>query len=96
MKQLIQNISSSESKIEEAPIPKTEIGRVFVKAKSSHIFAGTERMVVDFVRKNLLQKAKSRAELVKQTFENIKRDGFLTTIQTIRMLCEIDCFDDLF
>jgi predicted dehydrogenase len=44
------------------------------------VSAGTERTLVSFAEKNLLEKAQSRPDLMKQVLEKAKREGILTTI----------------
>jgi predicted dehydrogenase/threonine dehydrogenase-like Zn-dependent dehydrogenase len=55
-----------------------------VQVAYSLVSAGTERMVVDFAEKNLLDKARSRPDLVSQTINKVKREGLLTTIDAVR------------
>jgi NADPH:quinone reductase-like Zn-dependent oxidoreductase len=41
-------------------------------------------MIVEFAEKNLWQKARSRPDLVQQTLEKAKREGVLTTLDTVQ------------
>ena len=41
-------------------------------------------MVVDFAEKNLLEKARSRPDLVRQTLDKAKREGILTTFDAVQ------------
>jgi predicted dehydrogenase len=52
--------------------------------KASLISAGTERTVVDFAEKSLLQKAMARPDLVKQVVQKAKREGWGSTIKAAR------------
>jgi predicted dehydrogenase len=66
------------------PTPIAAQDRVLVNTAASLISAGTERMVVDFARKNLLQKARSRPDLARQTLDKARRDGILTTLKAVQ------------
>jgi predicted dehydrogenase/threonine dehydrogenase-like Zn-dependent dehydrogenase len=52
-----------------------------VRTSASLVSAGTERMLVDFAEKNLLEKAQSRPDLVQQVLDKAKREGLLQTVE---------------
>ncbi len=81
MKQLLQNIKEGNAEIVEVPIPAIKSGHILVKNHASVVSSGTERMVVEFAEKNLLMKAKSRPDLVKQVLDKAQREGIIPTIQ---------------
>lgn len=81
MKQLLQNIKTGKSTIEDVPVPTPRDGRALVKVEASLVSAGTERMVVEFAEKSLVGKARSRPDLVKQVIEKARRDGLVNTAQ---------------
>jgi predicted dehydrogenase/threonine dehydrogenase-like Zn-dependent dehydrogenase len=80
MKQLLQNLRTGETEVVEVPVPTPQSGEVLVKTGASLVSAGTERMLVDFAEKNLLGKARSRPDLVRQIVDKAQREGLLTTI----------------
>ena len=84
MKQLLQYIRSGEAVVLDVPAPQVSPGMVLVQVANSLVSAGTERMVVDFAEKNLLQKARARPDLVRQTVEKAQREGILTTVDAVR------------
>jgi predicted dehydrogenase/threonine dehydrogenase-like Zn-dependent dehydrogenase len=84
MKQLIQSVSTGELALLDVPAPQTPHGGILVRTHASVVSSGTERSIVSFAEKNLLQKARSRPDLVKQTIEKARRDGILDTIDTVR------------
>jgi predicted dehydrogenase/threonine dehydrogenase-like Zn-dependent dehydrogenase len=84
MKQLIQSASTGELTLLEVPAPDTPRGGILVRTQASLVSAGTERSMVTFAEKSLLQKARSRPDLVQQTIEKARRDGILDTIDTVR------------
>lgn len=68
----------------EAPAPQAAPGSVVIRSAVSLISAGTERMLVDFGRASLLQKALQQPEKVKMVLEKVQADGFLTTLDAVR------------
>jgi predicted dehydrogenase/threonine dehydrogenase-like Zn-dependent dehydrogenase len=81
MKQLLQNIKTGKSIIEDVPVPTPREGQALVKVAASLVSAGTERMIVEFAEKSLAGKARSRPDLVKQVIDKARREGLLNTAQ---------------
>ena len=81
MKQLLQNMKTGKSRVEDVPVPSPREGQVLVKVEASLVSAGTERMVVEFAEKNLVGKARSRPDLVKQVVDKARREGLVNTAQ---------------
>ncbi|MGZ9222497.1 MAG: Gfo/Idh/MocA family oxidoreductase [Anaerolineales bacterium] len=81
MKQLLQNIKTGKSTVEDVPTPTPREGQALVKVGASLVSAGTERMVVEFAEKNLVGKARSRPDLVKQVIDKARREGLVITAQ---------------
>jgi predicted dehydrogenase/threonine dehydrogenase-like Zn-dependent dehydrogenase len=81
MKQLLQNMKTGKTTVEEIPIPTPHSGQALVRVAASLVSAGTERMLVEFGEKSLLGKARSRPDLVRQVVDKMKRDGVLPTVQ---------------
>ncbi|HEX5732549.1 MAG TPA: bi-domain-containing oxidoreductase [Blastocatellia bacterium] len=84
MKQVIQSFKTGELTVSDVPAPSARSGGVLVRNRASLVSAGTERMVVDFAEKNLLQKARSRPDLVRQTLDKAKREGVLATFDAVQ------------
>jgi predicted dehydrogenase/threonine dehydrogenase-like Zn-dependent dehydrogenase len=81
MKQLLQNVKTGKSSVEDVPPPTPREGQALVKIESSLVSAGTERMIVEFAEKTLVGKARSRPDLVKQVIDKAKREGVVPTVQ---------------
>lgn len=84
MKQLIQSVSSGELAVLDVPAPQVSSGGILVRTRASLVSAGTERSMASFAQASLLQKARSRPDLVRQTIDKAKRDGVLDTIDAVR------------
>jgi predicted dehydrogenase/threonine dehydrogenase-like Zn-dependent dehydrogenase len=81
MKQLLQNMRDGQTTIVDVPVPSIKRKFALVQTACSLVSAGTERMVVEFAEKNLVAKATSRPDLVKQVLSKAKREGVLPTIE---------------
>lgn len=81
MKQLLQNMRDGKAEVADVPVPVVRRGMALVRTATSLVSAGTERMVVEFAEKNLLEKARSRPDLVRQMLEKARREGLVSTLQ---------------
>src|SRR5215216_4938599 len=81
MKQLLQNIKTGKSIVENVPVPTPRDGQALIKVEVRLVSAGTERMVVEFAEKSLFGKARSRPDLVKQVVDKARREGLVNTAQ---------------
>ncbi|MES2703161.1 MAG: bi-domain-containing oxidoreductase [Bacteroidota bacterium] len=83
MKQIIQSFKTGETVLEEVPAPKVRRGCVLIKTTRTLVSLGTERMLVEFGRANMLQKARQQPDKVKQVLSKIKTDGLKPTLQAV-------------
>ncbi|WP_028894691.1 bi-domain-containing oxidoreductase [Syntrophorhabdus aromaticivorans] len=83
MKQLIQNLKTGETFLEDIPVPKPGRGQVLIKTTHSLVSLGTERMLVEFGRASLIQKARQQPDKVKQVLDKIKTEGLLPTLEAV-------------
>jgi len=82
MKQVLQNMRTGKTTVEDVPIPSIQPNTALIRTATSLVSAGTERSVIAFAEKNILAKAQSRPDLLKQVLEKAKREGILATIET--------------
>lgn len=83
MKQLIQSFKTGELGIFDVPAPLCEDNGALVQTTVSLVSAGTEKMLVDFAKKNMLAKAKDRPDLVKQVVDKMKKEGVKNTLEKV-------------
>lgn len=88
MKQIVQNLSSGETSIVDAPAPSVTRGTVLIRTTTSLISSGTERMLVDFGRASLFQKVRKQPERVRQVLDKVRTDGLATTYEAVRSKLE--------
>ncbi len=84
MKQILQNLSTGESELIEAPVPQGRRGGLLIDTTVSLISTGTERMLVDFGKAGLISKARSQPEKVRQVLDKVATDGLMTTVDAVR------------
>ncbi len=84
MKQLLQQVSGGEIEVVEVPAPKLLAGCVLVRTAASLVSVGTERASAEFARKNLLQKARMRPDLVREVWNKVRRDGVASAVAAVR------------
>lgn len=83
MKQLLQNLKSGQVEVAEVPCPLAGPGQVLIRTRASLISAGTERMLVEFGKANLIQKARQQPDKVKQVLDKMRADGVLPTLEAV-------------
>lgn len=84
MKQILQDMSSGKTELVEAPAPQTTKGHVISDTTVSLVSTGTERMLVDFGKANMIQKALQQPDKVRQVLEKVQTDGLMTTVDAVR------------
>lgn len=83
MKQVLQDLSNGETKLVELPCPQIVQGQVLISTRKSLVSVGTERMLVEFGKSNLIEKALSQPDKVKMVFSKVKTDGLLPTLEAV-------------
>jgi len=84
LKQILQNLSNGETSLADVPSPRNIESNILIATKNSVVSAGTERMLVDFGKSNLLNKAKQQPDKVKVVLNKVITDGLMTTIDAVR------------
>jgi predicted dehydrogenase len=84
MRQILQNLKTGETQLAEVPCPSTKRGHVLVRTRASLVSAGTERMLVEFGKANLIDKARQQPEKVRMVLEKIRTDGLVATVNAVR------------
>ena len=83
MKQILQDLKSGDTVLQEVPVPIVKSGHVLIKTHKTLVSLGTEKMLVEFGKANYLQKARQQPEKVKQVIQKIKTDGLKPTVEAI-------------
>ncbi len=83
MKQILQHLNTGEMELAEVPAPGVGRGMVLIQTRRTVISAGTERMLVEFSKGNLIQKARSQPDKVKQVLDKMLTDGLVPTLEAV-------------
>jgi predicted dehydrogenase/threonine dehydrogenase-like Zn-dependent dehydrogenase len=83
LKQILQSFKTGETLLEDVPRPLVGRDTVLIKTTRSLISLGTERMLVEFGKSNLVSKARQQPERVIQVLDKIKSEGFIPTLETV-------------
>ncbi|MEP1854631.1 zinc-dependent alcohol dehydrogenase, partial [Nonlabens ulvanivorans] len=83
MKQIIQSFKTGETILEELPAPQVKRGHVLIQTTKSLVSLGTERMLVEFGKSNLISKARQQPDKVKMVLDKIKTEGLMPTLEAV-------------
>ena len=83
MKQIIQNLKNGSTTMIDIPVPKPGKGSLLIKTSRSLVSLGTERMLVDFGKANIIKKAKLQPDKVKMVLDKLKTDGLKPTLKSV-------------
>lgn len=84
MKQIFQDLLGGETRVESVLPAAPLSGHVLISTNKTLVSVGTERMLVEFGKGNLVEKALQQPEKVKQAIEKIGTDGLIPTVEAIR------------
>jgi predicted dehydrogenase/threonine dehydrogenase-like Zn-dependent dehydrogenase len=83
MKQIIQSFKTGKTILEDVPSPQVAKGTVLIQTTRSLVSLGTERMLVEFGKSNLISKARQQPDKVKQVLDKIKTEGLIPTLEAV-------------
>jgi polar amino acid transport system substrate-binding protein len=83
MKQVVQSPRTGKLELVEVPAPALAPGLVLVHNQFSVVSPGTEKQSLDFARKSIVGKARSRPDLVKQVGRKLAQEGPLPTYRAV-------------
>ncbi|WP_413889032.1 hypothetical protein [Candidatus Aalborgicola defluviihabitans] len=83
MKQILQSLKTGNTEIAEVPCPATGRGQLLIRSSLTLVSAGTERMLVEFGKANLIDKARQQPDKVRMVLDKIKTDGLMPTMEAV-------------
>lgn len=83
MKQLIQDLRTGDTILEEVPKTNVKPGTLLIKTTHSLVSLGTERMLVEFGKAGFIEKARQQPDKVKQVLDKMKAEGILPTLEAV-------------
>jgi len=84
MKQVVQSVRSGDLRLVEVPAPQIGPSEVLVATACSLVSAGTERAVRKLASASLVEKARTRPDLVRQVLRKARTEGVLPTVRAVR------------
>lgn len=84
LKQVLQSLKTGITEVAEVPAPAVRRGYVLIRSASTLVSAGTERMLVEFGKASLLDKARQQPDKVKLVIDKARTDGIIPTVQSVR------------
>jgi predicted dehydrogenase/threonine dehydrogenase-like Zn-dependent dehydrogenase len=84
MKQILQNLKDGSTEIADVPCPRAGRGQLLIRTSHSLVSAGTERMLVDFGKAGLIDKARQQPDKVRMVLDKVRTDGLAPTLAAVR------------
>lgn len=84
MKQVLQNLKTGETEIADVPCPQVGPGAALIRTSRTLVSAGTERMLVEFGKANMIDKARQQPDKVRMVLDKVKTDGLMPTVEAVR------------
>lgn len=89
MHQVVEDCRKGTISVADVAAPGCRSGSVLVHTRASLISAGTEGAALRFGKQNLLQKARSRPDLVKQVVEKVRSNGLRATYDVMQARLDV-------
>lgn len=84
MNQILQNLKTGITELVDVPCPQVKAGQLLIRTTCSLVSAGTERMLVDFGKAGLIDKARQQPDKVKMVLDKVRTDGLMPTLDAVR------------
>ena len=84
MQQVLLNIGTGATSLIDAPVPSLQQGHVLIRTQRTLISAGTERMLIDFGRASMLERARQQPDKVKMLVQKMRTDGLMVAMGAVR------------
>jgi predicted dehydrogenase/threonine dehydrogenase-like Zn-dependent dehydrogenase len=84
MHQVLLNLGTGATSLMDVPIPSLQKDHVLIRTQRTLISAGTERMLIDFGRTSMLDRARKQPDKVKMLIDKVRTDGLLAAIDAVR------------
>ena len=84
MKQILQNLRTGTVELAEVPCPATLRGEILIRTSRSLVSAGTERMLIEFAKANLIEKARQQPAKVCMVLDKVRSDGLGPALDSVR------------
>ena len=96
MRQILQSLKTGQITLGDVPCPITEPGHLLIRSVASLISAGTERMLVEFGKANLLNKARQQPDKVRMVLDLTNTRVTLAHIESFSVRRHVEFLRSLF
>ncbi|NJR41994.1 MAG: hypothetical protein HC767_04385, partial [Akkermansiaceae bacterium] len=79
MKQVLQNLKDGSTEVADVPAPRAGRGQLLIRSTHTLVSAGTERMLVEFGKAGLIDKARQQPDKVRMVLKIAKEPISLET-----------------
>src|SRR5260221_11569557 len=83
MRQILQTLKPGATQLGDVPCPRVGPGQLLIRTSRSLISAGTERMLVDFGKANLVDKARQQPDKIRMIVDKVRTDGIIPTLTAV-------------
>jgi len=84
VRQILQSLKDGKTELAEVPTPRLGAGELLNQTSASLVSAGTERMLVDFGKANLINKTRQQPDKVKMVLNKARTDGVAATLGAVK------------
>ncbi|HYH83634.1 MAG TPA: bi-domain-containing oxidoreductase [Longimicrobium sp.] len=84
MQQLLNHLDTGKITLREVPVPSASGPSLLVETRATVVSPGTERMLLEFGRANLLAKVRSQPDKARQVVDKMRTDGIGPTLEAVR------------
>lgn len=84
MRQVLQNLGDGKTLLANVPKPAALPGTLLIETRRTLVSAGTERMLVEFGKASLLEKARKNPDRIRQVLQKARTDGVAATVEAVR------------
>lgn len=84
MKQVLQDLRDGTTEVADVPAPRAAPGHLLIRTARTLVSAGTERMLVDFGKANMIEKARQQPDKVRMVVDKVRTDGLVPTFEAVR------------
>ena len=84
MKQILQSLKMGATEVVDVPCPRCQPGHLLIRSSCTLVSAGTERMLLEFGKANLLDKARQQPDKVRMVLDKMRTDGLMPTLNSVR------------
>jgi threonine dehydrogenase-like Zn-dependent dehydrogenase/predicted dehydrogenase len=83
LRQIVQSLKSGKIEVVNLPVPALNDGHLLIKTHRTLVSAGTERMLLEFGKAGLIEKALMQPDKVRLVMNKIKTDGLQPALDTV-------------